>query len=205
MNCSQCGGEKLVKNGLSRHGHQRWLCRDCGKTCGEKDHRIVDSAKREQALAHYLEGVGLRAIERLVGVSHNSVMNWVLEEVEAKVLESVAPEEVEWVEADELWTYVAKKKMPVGCGGLLIALPRKSADGRWGIVAPRRPSAWMCSFLKARTSPIAPTSGTPMESSSKAADTSKARLTPSRSKARTTGSEFTSPACVAKPTATPNL
>ena len=33
----------------------------------------VDPAKRASARAHYLEGVGLRATERLVGVSHKAV------------------------------------------------------------------------------------------------------------------------------------
>ena len=161
MKCQQCGSENVVKNGESRHGRQRWLCRACGKTCGEKDHRRVEPAKRESALAHYLEGVGLRATERLVGVSHNAVMNWVLEEVEGKVLAAAKPEEVEWVEADELWTYVGQKKRPAGCGGLLIVLPSKSVDGRWGIVEPKRPAAWLRSFLTPRTSPTVPTSGTP--------------------------------------------
>ena len=62
--------------------------------------------KKAPALAHYLEGVGLRATERLVGVSHNAVMNWVWEEVEGKSLAMAKPEEVEFVEADELRTYV---------------------------------------------------------------------------------------------------
>ena len=78
----------------------------------------MEPARRESALAHYLEGVGLRATERLVGVSHNAVMNWVLEEVEGKALAAAKPEEVTWVEADELWTYVGKKKgmlAVVGC------------------------------------------------------------------------------------------
>lgn len=52
----------------------------------------------------------MRATERLVGVSHNSVMNWVLEAVKGASLRAVAPEEVHWVEADELWTYVGKKQ-----------------------------------------------------------------------------------------------
>ena len=85
------------------------MCRACGKTCGELDQRRVAPAKRASALARYLEGVGLRATERLVGVSHNAVMNWVLEAVAGKALANVKPEEVEWVEADELWTYVGKK------------------------------------------------------------------------------------------------
>jgi IS1 family transposase len=33
----------------------------------------------------------------------------VLEEVEGKMLAPVAPEEVEWVEVDESWSYVGKK------------------------------------------------------------------------------------------------
>lgn len=161
MKCNQCGGEAVVKNGHSRHGRQRWLCRGCGKTSGERDHRRVPEEKRSSALAHYLEGVGLRATQRLVGVSHNSVMNWVLEEVEGQTLASVTPDEVQWVEADELWTYVGKKKRPVGCGGLLIVLRKKSADGRWGIVEPKRPADWIRNFLTLNTSRSARTSGTP--------------------------------------------
>ena len=161
MKCQQCQSENVVKNGKSRHGRQRWLCRECGKTSGEKDHRRVEPQKRASALAHYLEGVGQRATERLVGVSHNAVMNWVHEEVEGKVIAAAEPDEVEWVEVDELWTYVGKKKRPAGCGGLLIVLPRKSVDGRWAIVEPKRPGAWMRNFLTRSTSPTAPTSGTP--------------------------------------------
>ena len=161
MKCQHCGSEMVVKNGCSRHGRQRWLCRECRKTSGERDHRRVEPAKRASALAHYLEGVGLRATERLVGVSHNAVMNWVLEEVAGKALAKVKPEAVEWVEADELWTYVGQKKRPAGGGGLLIVLPRRSAAGRWGIVEPKRPAAWMRRFLTPPTSPSAPTSGTP--------------------------------------------
>ena len=161
MKCPHCESEKRVKNGKSRHGNQRFLCRACGKTTGEVDLRRKPAIMREAALKHYLEGVGLRATERLVGVSHNTVMNWVLEEVEGKALAPVRAEEVEWVEADELWTYVAKKKRPAGCGGLLIVLPRRCADGRWAIVEPKRPSAWLRNFLTQSTSPTAPTSGTP--------------------------------------------
>ena len=84
MTCQHCESSTVVKNGSSRHGRQRWLCLTCGRTSGERDHRRVEPQKKASALAHYLEGVGLRATERLVGVSHNSVMNWALEAVEGK-------------------------------------------------------------------------------------------------------------------------
>jgi hypothetical protein len=183
MKCCHCTSARVVKNGRSRHGHQRWLCRDCHRTCGERDRRRVPPDQRAAALNHYLEGVGLRATERLVGVSHNAVMNWVLEAVADKVLAQVPPGTVEWVEADELWTYVGKKNKRVGYGGLLIVIPSRSAAGRWGIVAPKRPSGWMRNFLMPRISLSAPTFGIPTVKSSAATGICKAKPTPSPSRA----------------------
>ncbi len=89
-------------------------------------------------------------------------MNWGREAVAGKALASVKPDEVQGVEADELWTYVGQKKRLVGWGGLWIVLPRKSAAGRWGIVTPKRPAVWMRRFLTPAPSLSAPTFGTPM-------------------------------------------
>ena len=110
MNCPHCHTANCVKNGTSRHGHQRWRCQVCHKTFGEKDRRLVAPEKKAAALAHYLEGVGQRATERLLGVSHNSITNWVKQAVFGQALKPTPAEKVEWVEADELWTYIAKKK-----------------------------------------------------------------------------------------------
>ena len=118
MKCPHCQSASIVKNGTSRHGHQRWQCLVCRKTFGEKDRRLVAPEKKAAALAQYLEGVGQRATERLVGVSHNSITNWVKKAVAGKVLQATPAEKVTWVEADELWTYVAKKSWLlalVGC------------------------------------------------------------------------------------------
>ena len=73
MNCPHCHTANSVKNGTSRHGHQRWRCPACQKTFGEKDRRLVPPETKAAALAHYFEGVGQRATERLLGVSHNSI------------------------------------------------------------------------------------------------------------------------------------
>ncbi|MDR0353294.1 MAG: hypothetical protein LBI02_08095 [Opitutaceae bacterium] len=54
MKSKHCGSEKIVKNGLSRHGHQRWVCRECRKTQGEKEHRRVDESRKQSALNPYL-------------------------------------------------------------------------------------------------------------------------------------------------------
>ena len=141
MNCPHCHTAHCVKNGTSCHGHQRWRCQECHKTFGDKDRRLVSPEKKAAALAQYLEGVGQRATERLIGVSHNSITNWVKQAVFGKVLKPTSAEKVEWVEADELWTYIAKKKRIAGSGGLLIVLPNRSWGGRWGIVEPKRRAA----------------------------------------------------------------
>ena len=181
--CPRCQGARIVKNGRSRHGHQRWMCAGCKLTFGEQDHRRVDAGLKEAAIQHYLEGVGLRATERLVGVSHNSVMNWVREEVAGKALQRPDPAEVQVVEADELWSYVGAKKTPSGCGGLLIELPASLSGGRWVIVTPVRPERWARRFLEALQSLTPATSGTAMQPSSPRTSTSRAKRTPTPSRA----------------------
>ena len=183
IQCSQCRSERIVKNGHSRHGHQRFKCRACRVTFGDLDHRRVEPGLRENALRHYVEGVGLRATERLVGVSHNSVMNWVRAEVAGRALAQVDAAQIETIEADELWTYVGKKKSQFGSGGLLIVLPAKYSAGRWVIATPERPERWARRFLAAINSLTPPTTGSATEPSSQKANTSRVKHTPTPSKA----------------------
>jgi hypothetical protein len=183
IQCSQCRSERIVKNGRSRHGHQRFKCRACGATFGAEDHRRVAAGLRENALRHYVEGVGLRATERLVGVSHNSVMNWVREEVAGLALAQVDAAQIDTIEADELWTYVGQKNSRFGSGGLLIALPTKYSAGRWVIATPVRPERWARRFLSALNSLTPPTTGSATAKSSHKPSTSRAKRTPTPSRA----------------------
>ena len=173
--CTACGSDQSVKNGTSRHGHQRYRCKGCGATFGELDRRRVDDSLKEQALRQYAEGVGQRATERLLGVSHNSVMNWVKQEVAGKALAKIDASAITYVEADELWSYVSEKKEIFGSGGLLIGLPRQYSDGRWAIVTPEQPERFARKFLAALTSPTAPTTGSATTPSSQPSSTSGAR------------------------------
>lgn len=181
--CPNCSSIKFVKNGKSRHGNQRYRCKDCGDTFGEVDHRAVDPTLKEAALRAYADGVGQRQTERLVGVSHNSIMNWVKAEIAGKALEKIDPSTIEYVEADELWSYVAEKKAIFGSGGLLIALPEKYSDGLWAVATPLQPKSWVRRFLAALSSLSAPTSGTPTIESSRLKNAKSAKPTPTPSKA----------------------
>ena len=183
IQCAQCGSARIVKNGRSRHGHQRFKCRACGVTFGDLDHRRVEPGLRENALRHYVEGVGLRATERLVGVSHNSVMNWVREEVAGLALAQVDAAQIDTIEADELWTYVGKKKSQFGSGGLLIVLPTKYSAGRWVIATPEQPERWARRFLLAISSLTPPTTGSATAESSPRPSTSGVKRTRTISKA----------------------
>jgi transposase-like protein len=183
IQCNSCSSTELVKNGRSRHGHQRYRCKSCGVTFGDVDRRLVSQELKENALQHYAEGVGLRATERLVGVSHNSVMNWVRQEVAGKALAKVDASEISYVEADELWSYVGEKKEQFGSGGLLIALPKEYSAGSWAIVIPQQPRRWVRRFLAALQSltPLTNTSAT--TTSSTKTNTSKAKRIRTPSKA----------------------
>ena len=57
---------------------------------------------KKEAIGYYLEGIGFRRIERLLGVSHVSVINWVKKEAEK--LKNLQPKEekVDVLELDEM-------------------------------------------------------------------------------------------------------
>ncbi len=73
-------------------------------------------------LKMYVNGMGLRAIERVKGVHHTTVINWVKQV--GKLLPDVDDPEVipEVGELDELQTYVKKKQTISGCGQRLTTL-----------------------------------------------------------------------------------
>jgi transposase-like protein len=73
---------------------------------------------KKQCLHLYLERNGFRRIERLTGVSHNTVINWVKEVGNSLSTEPYSYEIPEIAQIDELHTYVGKKKLAYGCGQL---------------------------------------------------------------------------------------
>ena len=55
----------------------------------------------------YLNGMGFRAIERVTGIAHTTIMNWVKESREE--LPGDESEEPELTELDELQIYIGRK------------------------------------------------------------------------------------------------
>ena len=76
MHCPKCGSDDKRKAGFIGE-KQRWLCKECGcKYTRSTSHGKPMEMKR-QALHLYLEGLGFRAIGRLLGVSNVAVLKWI--------------------------------------------------------------------------------------------------------------------------------
>ncbi|AWX45865.1 hypothetical protein HME9304_02895 [Flagellimonas maritima] len=75
--CPNCQSDTFIKAGIIKN-RQRYKCKSCGYffTTGKLGKRI-DDYYVNKALQLYLEGLTYREIERILGVSHVSIMNWV--------------------------------------------------------------------------------------------------------------------------------
>lgn len=75
--CPKCKNEKLLKSGIIKD-RQRYFCKQCKYYFTvEKEGKSIDPYYVIKALQLHIEGVTYREIERLLGVSHVSVLNWV--------------------------------------------------------------------------------------------------------------------------------
>jgi ribosomal protein L37AE/L43A len=75
--CPQCDSNNISRNGIIKE-KQRYKCKDCGYNFTvDKLGKNIESFFVTKALQLYLEGLSFREIERLLGISHVSVMNWV--------------------------------------------------------------------------------------------------------------------------------
>lgn len=75
--CPNCNSERNIKSGIVSN-RQRYKCKDCSYFFTvNKIGKRIDGYYVNKSLQLYLEGLTYREIERILGVSHVSVMNWV--------------------------------------------------------------------------------------------------------------------------------
>jgi insertion element IS1 protein InsB len=110
MQCPECGSHHIHKNG-HRRGKQNHICVDCGR-------QFIDCYSprgyrhwfKRLCLRMYVNGMGFRGIERVMGVAHTTVMNW-LAQVAETLPDTYDPDEIPQVgELDELETFVGRKQ-----------------------------------------------------------------------------------------------
>ena len=78
MRCVYCGSEKIVKNGKSNQGKQRYLYKKCGRIFVENPERkhYPDKLKKI-AIRLYTDGVEIAVIARSLEVPYETVRSWI--------------------------------------------------------------------------------------------------------------------------------
>ncbi|EKB56820.1 hypothetical protein HMPREF9699_01223 [Bergeyella zoohelcum ATCC 43767] len=126
MKCTRCESLNKIKAGFVG-GRQRYKCKDCGYFFSvEKKSDVKTPEQKRLALQMYLEGLGFRAIGRILNISYGTVYRWVKKWEESVELPQ-NEEPIEIVELDEIHSYVQSKKTTVGAGLLLIDLEKSSS------------------------------------------------------------------------------
>lgn len=75
--CPKCASFSIIKSGIIGE-KQRYKCKDCAYFFTvDKLGKEIDNYFVVKALQLYLEGVSFREIERILGVSHVTISNWV--------------------------------------------------------------------------------------------------------------------------------
>jgi transposase-like protein len=112
----------------SRNVNKHHICKECRRQFFDTYSLPVgysDEFKRE-CLKMYVNGLGFRAIERVKGVHHTTVITWV-KQVGELLPDVYAPENIPEVgELDELETFVGSKKTKSGSGRRLTTSSQES-------------------------------------------------------------------------------
>jgi IS1 family transposase/transposase-like protein len=122
MVVSACSHESSKKHGKDRNGNQRHRCLICGKTFIDAEPKPLGDMRIEMkdavlALNLLLEGMSIRAVERLTSIHRDTICNLILV-VGAncqRLLDSIRDVEATDVQCDEIWSFVGmKEKQRIG-------------------------------------------------------------------------------------------
>lgn len=113
--CVHCRGTSLRKNG-HKSGHQRWSCRDCGKsfteTYGTPLYRLrTDPVEIARALLIVMRRGSLSAAEEITGHKYETIGQWLRRAgAHAEALTRVLVRDLHLgeVEVDAFWSFVKK-------------------------------------------------------------------------------------------------
>ena len=104
MNCPHCTSDQRVKNGMLR-GRQRYLCKNCGYQFSvEKTCCGAPQSTKETAVKLHLEGMGMRAIGRVLGFSNVTIARWIKNFAAAQPELNEAESSILVIEIDEMYT-----------------------------------------------------------------------------------------------------
>jgi transposase-like protein len=126
ISCKFCSSSNFVKDGIVNNGNQRYKCKECSRRFTVTK-RKYDYQKKLKIIKMYLEGIGIRSIERLEGVSNELIIYWIRkidkilkERIESNETLKEKKKDIIIMEIGELVTYVKKKSLKYGYGLQLI-------------------------------------------------------------------------------------
>ncbi len=109
IKCPKCASFKIIKSGVVQE-RQRHKCKNCGYFFTvDKLGKRIDNYYVTKSIQLYYEGLSYRDIERLLGVSHVSVMNWVKQYGVVRPSTPHYNPEVELVSHEELLKHMEAK------------------------------------------------------------------------------------------------
>ena len=130
-NCPNCGSDQYIKSGVIK-GRQRYKCKQCGyfftvNKVGKK----IDDYYVNKALQLYLEGLTYREIERILGISHVSIMNWVRKYNIKRPYNSKYHPTYKILNAEELSKFFSETSNLSGAGAVVTELGDKFMLIKW--------------------------------------------------------------------------
>ncbi|OOR87770.1 hypothetical protein B0182_11505 [Moraxella bovis] len=100
---------------MALNGRQRYKCKGCSHYFSvKKPIRHKSNETKQMAIKMYLEGLGFRAIGRLLNISHQTVYKWVKQLGEEHQIRFDDKQEIDLVELDEIHSYTKHKKTTAG-------------------------------------------------------------------------------------------
>ena len=76
VQCPKCSSPKLVKNGRTSTGQQKYHCKDCRRYGTLDTQQAQRDAQRRLVEQLHTERVSQRGIARITGLSRTTIINW---------------------------------------------------------------------------------------------------------------------------------
>jgi hypothetical protein len=129
--CPNCNSDQYVKSGVVKD-RQRYKCKKCNYFFTvNKIGKGIDDYYVNKSLQLYLEGLTYREIERILGISHVSIMNWVKKYNIKRPYNSTYHPTYKILNAQELGEYFANSANIKGAGVIVTELGDKFMLIKW--------------------------------------------------------------------------
>ncbi len=129
--CPNCSSESYIKSGIVNN-RQRFKCKECNYYFSvNKIGKKIDDYYVNKALQLYLEGLTYREIERILGISHVTVLNWVKKYNIKRPYNSNYHPTYKILNANELAAYFQNTQNITGAGVVVTELGDKFMVIKW--------------------------------------------------------------------------